>query len=148
MAGAKKFADTCKGKTIEGKYDIQKVCKNLLIRFHAIKRESVVALFLDEKNHCIDVKVRFGSKSSLKFHTKEICSKAPIIKARNIIVAYNHNEEKTSPTRIDLMHAATLYTNLPDGVKLCGYVVWCKNQAISLLDSYEFKQIISGYSGV
>ncbi|MCG2710894.1 MAG: hypothetical protein L6416_00955, partial [Candidatus Omnitrophica bacterium] len=127
--------------------DIQKICKNLLVCLHDIKRESVVVLFMDEKNKCIDVKVRFGSKNSLKFHTKEICNEAPAVKASNIIVACNHSEEKTTPTRTDFLHAATLYANLPEGVKLAAYVLWCKNQAISLLDSYEFKQMISGYRG-
>ncbi len=148
MAQAKKIAGTCKGRVIEGRYDIQKVCRNLLVYLHAIKRESVIVLFLDEKNKCIDVKVRFGSKNLLKFQTKEIYGKAPAINSKKIIVAYNHSEEKTAPTRTDILHAATLYANLPEGVKLSGYVVWCKNQAISLLESYEFKQVISGYSSV
>ena len=148
MYKGKKFAETCKGRVIEGRYDIQKVCKNLLMHLHTIKRESVIVLFLDNKNKCIDVRTIFGSKHSLKFQTKEVCSKAPVIKAQKIIVAYNHNEEKKSPTRTDLLHAATLFANLPDGTKLVGYVVWCTNQAVSLLDSYEFKQLISGYSGM
>ena len=147
MAKIKKFALTCKDKVIEGKYEIQIVCKNLLVKFHEIKRESVIVLFLDDKNKCIDVKVRFGSKNSIKSLTKEICSKIPIIKASKIIVACNHFEERTVATRADLLHACTLYANVPEGVKLAGYVVWCKNQAVSLLDSYEFKQMISGYIG-
>lgn len=145
MAKAKKFALTFKDKVIEGRYDLQMTCKSLLSHFHDVKRESVIVLFMDDKNKCIDVRVRFGSKNSIKSLTKEICKEAPRIKAGKIIVACNHNVEKTTATRADLLHAATLYANLPEGVKLAGYVVWCKNQAVSLLDSYEFKQMIAGY---
>lgn len=141
---AEKLALSCKGRAITNRYEMMNVCKRLLDHFHTVKCEAVIVLFLDEKNKCIDVKVRFGGKDSLKFHTKDVCSKAPELKARKILVACNHSDERTLPTHKDILHAATLYTNLPDGVELMGYVVWCKNQAKSVLESYDFKQMIRG----
>jgi len=141
---AQKLAFSVKGKSIKNRYEMMYACKKLLEHFHTIRRESVIVMFFDDKNKCIDVKVRFGSKNSMKFHTKDVCSKAPELKAQKVLVACNHSDDRTLPTHNDILHAATLYTNLPDEVELMGYVVWCKNQAKSVLESYDFKQMIRG----
>ncbi len=145
---AKRFARFCKGKVIESKYGFSQMCETLLAVFYKAKRESVIVLFLDDKNLCIDVKVRVGSKKAIKFITEEIYSQTLLlIKTTKVIVIYNHYKEEmliAIDTKVDVRQAATLYTNLPDGVKLAGYVVRYKRKTISLIESQEFKKMISG----
>ena len=145
---AKRFARFCKGKVIESKYGFSQMCETLLAVFYKAKRESVIVLFLDDKNLCIDVKVRVGSKKAIKFITEEIYSQTLLlIKTNKVIVIYNHYKEEmliAIDTKVDVRQAATLYTNLPDGVKLAGYVVRYKRKTVSLIESQEFKKMISG----
>ena len=138
------FALKCKGKVINGPYEISTVAQNLLTMFHTVKQESFIVLYLDSNNRCIDVAVRFGNKENVHFPAKDIYERAESLKANTIVIARNHVNEIATPSDKDVFHAASVHGGLGGSMNLAGYFVWCHQRAQSVLNTQRYLQMIQG----
>jgi DNA repair protein RadC len=140
-----KLAQRCKGKVFAAQGEASTVIQNLLANFHAVKRESFIVLYLDGEHRCLDVAVSFGNKRAVHLPADTICERAVRFKAKEIVVARNHVEEKSSPSNKDIFHAAALHSALGQDVVLSGYFVWCQQRVRSVINSQQFRNILKGH---
>jgi hypothetical protein len=139
-----RVAQQCKGKVFSGHYEISTISQNLLTRFHSIKREALIVIYLDAGHRCLDVSVRFGDKENVHFPAKDIYDRAVALKAAGVVIARNHVDEKSAPSDKDVFHAASVHGVLGGSIDLAGYFVWCHQRAQSVLNTHRYLQMIEG----
>jgi len=123
-----------------------RICSEVLVYFHRVRRESILVAYLDSGNICMNVEVRFGGPTSVRFPTDEIIGIAERIGASKILVAHNHPDDRPTPSDADVQHAAALWSTAEaSNVKVVDDIVWCHGGVKSVLNTQRFKSLLRTY---
>ncbi|MBW2046709.1 MAG: hypothetical protein JRI96_17850 [Deltaproteobacteria bacterium] len=138
-------AQQYKRKLVPTRLEALKIAENVLIHFHKIRQESLVVLFLDDSNYCVEVKISFGDECSVEFSPEEILKIANSMNVSKLVVMHNHPDEKPIPSDQDVLYIANLQNILGDRIKIVDALVWCRGGIKSILNTHRFKEMVENY---
>lgn len=139
------YAQQYKGKLVPTRLEALKIAESILIYFHRIGQESLVVLFLNEDNYCVEVEVHFGNECSVELPPEDVLKTANSKGASKLVIMHNHPDERPTPSDQDVFYTANLRNILEDRIKIVDALVWCRGGMKSILNTHRFKQMVENY---